>query len=91
MPEMDGFEFCKKEKDKERRIELPISSNLADCKRLMKEAQLEGNSGLALTDYSFKPFKTNQLDSKGEKLIELQAQLRLRYPTEILFPQKELL
>lgn len=75
MPEMDGFEFCKKLKTNELTSHIPVILLTAKAD---EESQLEGIRSGA-DDIIFKPFKTNQLLARMEKLIELRSQLRVRY------------
>lgn len=75
MPEMDGFEFCKKLKSDELTSHIPVILLTAKAD---EESQLEGIRSGA-DDFILKPFKTNQLVARMEKLIELRAQLRIRY------------
>jgi ligand-binding sensor domain-containing protein/DNA-binding response OmpR family regulator/signal transduction histidine kinase len=75
MPEMDGFEFCKKVKSEELTSHIPIILLTAKAD---EESQLEGTRAGA-DDFILKPFKTNQLLVRIEKLIELRSQLRARY------------
>jgi AraC-like DNA-binding protein len=72
---MDGFEFCKKVKNDELTSHIPVILLTAKAD---EESQLEGIRAGA-DDFILKPFKTNQLIVRMEKLIELRAQLRLRY------------
>jgi DNA-binding response OmpR family regulator/two-component sensor histidine kinase len=75
MPEMDGFEFCKKVKCNELTSHIPVILLTAKAD---EESQLEGIRSGA-DDFILKPFKTNQLIVRIEKLIELRSQLRIRY------------
>lgn len=75
MPEMDGFELCRKIKSNELTSHVPVILLTAKAD---EECHLEGIQAGA-DDFFLKPFKTNQLLSRIEKLIELRAQLRIRY------------
>ncbi|MDP3470653.1 MAG: two-component regulator propeller domain-containing protein [Algoriphagus sp.] len=75
MPEMDGFELCRKIKNNELTSHIPIILLTAKAD---EESHLEGIQAGA-DDFFLKPFKTNQLLSRIKKLIELRAQLRIRY------------
>lgn len=86
MPEMDGFEFCKKVKNDELTSHIPVILLTAKAD---EESQLEGIRAGA-DDFILKPFKTNQLIVRVEKLIELRAQLRIRYSTRNSISPKDI-
>lgn len=75
MPEMDGFEFCKKVKSNELTSHIPVILLTAKAD---EESQLEGIR-VGADDFILKPFKTKRLLARIEKLIELRTQLRERY------------
>ncbi len=75
MPEMDGFELCKKLKANELTSHIPVILLTAKAD---EESQLEGIKSGA-DEFMLKPFKTSQLLARVEKLIELRSQLRIRY------------
>ena len=86
MPEMDGFEFCKKVKSSELTSHIPVILLTAKAD---EESQLEGIRAGA-DDFILKPFKTNQLIIRMEKLIELRAQLRERYSNRNFISPKDI-
>ncbi|MFN3999038.1 two-component regulator propeller domain-containing protein [Algoriphagus sp.] len=86
MPEMDGFEFCKKVKENELTSHIPVILLTAKAD---EEGQLEGIRSGA-DDFILKPFKTNQLLARAEKLIELRAQLRVRYSNRSFISPKDI-
>jgi signal transduction histidine kinase/DNA-binding response OmpR family regulator/streptogramin lyase len=86
MPEMDGFEFCKKLKSNELTSHIPVILLTAKAD---EESQLEGIRSGA-DDFILKPFKTNQLVVRMEKLIELRAQLRVRYSNRNAISPKDI-
>ncbi len=86
MPEMDGFELCKKLKENELTSHIPVILLTAKAD---EESQLEGIRSGA-DDFILKPFKTNQLLARAEKLIELRAQLRVRYSTRNFISPKDI-
>jgi YesN/AraC family two-component response regulator len=86
MPEMDGFELCKKIKENELTSHIPVILLTAKAD---EESQLEGIRSGA-DDFILKPFKTNKLLARIEKLIELRSQLRIRYSNRTSFSPKDI-
>lgn len=86
MPEMDGFEFCKKIKNNELTSHIPVILLTAKAD---EESKLEGIRAGA-DDFILKPFNTNQLLARAEKLIELRAQLRVRYSSRNFSSPKDI-
>lgn len=86
MPEMDGFEFCKKLKENELTSHIPVILLTAKAD---EDSQLEGIRSGA-DDFILKPFKTNQILARAEKLIELRAQLRVRYSSRNFISPKDI-
>lgn len=86
MPEMDGFELCKKLKENELTSHIPVILLTAKAD---EESQLEGIRSGA-DDFILKPFKTNKLLARIEKLIELRSQLRIRYSNRTSFSPKDI-
>lgn len=86
MPEMDGFEFCSKVKTNELTSHIPVILLTA---KAGEESQLAGMKAGA-DDFFLKPFKTNQLLIRIEKLIELRNQLKIRYSGRIPASPKDI-
>ncbi|WP_338229802.1 two-component regulator propeller domain-containing protein [Algoriphagus taiwanensis] len=86
MPEMDGFELCKRIKSDELTSHIPVILLTAKAD---EQSQMEGIQAGA-DDFILKPFKTNQLLLRIEKLIELRTQLQIRFSGKNPISPKEI-
>ncbi|TDQ19240.1 ligand-binding sensor domain-containing protein [Algoriphagus boseongensis] len=86
MPEMDGFELCRKIKNEELTSHIPVILLTAKAD---EQSQMEGIQAGA-DDFILKPFKTNQLLLRIEKLIELRTQLQIRFSGKNPISPKEI-
>ncbi len=88
MPEMDGFEFCKKSKQDNRTSHIPVILLTAKAGVDNKIEGLETGAD----DYLAKPFNTRELLTRIKNLISIRQQLQLKYAetrdVEVL-PNKE--
>ncbi|NJK94316.1 MAG: helix-turn-helix domain-containing protein [Bacteroidales bacterium] len=80
MPDMDGFEFCRKVKKDMRTSHIPIILLTALGSR---DHELEGLSRGA-DDYITKPFDVVVLQTKVENILSMRQALRLKYTGELL-------
>ena len=84
MPNMDGFEFCKKIKTDERTSYIPVILLTARAGEESKIAGLETGAD----DYITKPFKVRELQVRVKNLIRQRQKLRERFSRDItLHPQ----
>jgi len=79
MPDMDGFEFCKKMKEDERTSHIPI---LLLTALHSKEHEIKGLSAGA-DDYITKPFDLAILQTKVENMLAVRNSLKEKYSGEI--------
>ncbi len=85
MPEMNGTELCKMVKEDERTSHIPVILLTA---KAGDEHILHGYETGA-DDYILKPFSTDILKIRIEKLIELRKKLQEHYSQEIVLMPKE--
>ncbi len=80
MPEMDGFEFCRKIRKDERTSHIPILLLTALGSR---EHEIEGLS-YGADDYITKPFDLEILQTKVENILSVRQSLKKKYTGEML-------
>ncbi len=80
MPDMDGFEFCRKIRKDERTSHIPILLLTALGSR---EHEIEGLS-YGADDYITKPFDLVILQTKVENILSVRQSLKQKYTGEIL-------
>jgi signal transduction histidine kinase/ligand-binding sensor domain-containing protein/DNA-binding response OmpR family regulator len=87
MPDMDGFEFCRKVRKDERTSHIPIILVTALGSR---EHEIEGLSHGA-DDYITKPFDLVILQTKVENILSVRQSLRQKYTSEMLLQPKNII
>lgn len=87
MPDMDGFEFCRKIRKDERTSHIPIVLVTALGSR---EHEIEGLSHGA-DDYITKPFDLVILQTKVENILSVRQSLRQKYTSEMLLQPKNII
>ena len=86
MPDMDGFEFCRKIRKDERTSHIPILLLTALGSR---EHELEGLS-YGADDYITKPFDLIILQTKVENIISVRQSLKQKYAGEMLLQPRNI-
>ncbi|MEI7423292.1 MAG: two-component regulator propeller domain-containing protein [Prolixibacteraceae bacterium] len=87
MPDMDGFEFCRKIRKDERTSHIPILLLTALGSR---EHEIEGLSQGA-DDYITKPFDLVILQTKIENILSVRQSLKQKYAGEMLLQPKNVM
>lgn len=87
MPDMDGFEFCRKIRKDERTSHIPILLLTALGSR---EHEIEG-LGYGADDYITKPFDLVILQTKVENILSVRQSLKQKYTGEILLQPRNVI
>ena len=87
MPDMDGFEFCRKIKKDERTSHIPILLLTALGSR---EHEIEGLS-YGADDYITKPFDLVILQTKVENILSVRQSLKQKYTGEMLLQPRNII
>jgi len=87
MPDMDGFEFCRKVRKDERTSHIPILLLTALGSR---EHEIEGLSQGA-DDYITKPFDMVILQTKVENILSVRQSLKQKYSGELFLQPKNVM
>jgi signal transduction histidine kinase/DNA-binding response OmpR family regulator len=87
MPDMDGFEFCRKVRKDERTSHIPIILVTALGSR---EHEIEGLSHGA-DDYITKPFDLVILQTKVENILQVRQSLKQKYTSEMLLQPRNII
>jgi signal transduction histidine kinase/DNA-binding response OmpR family regulator len=87
MPDMDGFEFCRRIRKDERTSHIPILLLTALGSR---EHEIEGLS-LGADDYITKPFDLVILQTKIENILSVRQSLKQKYAGEMLLQPKNVM
>jgi len=86
MPDMDGFEFCRKIRKDERTSHIPILLLTALGSR---EHEIEGLS-YGADDYITKPFDVVILQTKVENILSVRQSLKQKYTGEMLLQPRNI-
>lgn len=87
MPDMDGFEFCRKIRKDERTSHIPVLLLTALGSR---EHEIEGLS-YGADDYITKPFDLVILQTKVENILSVRQSLKQKYAGEMLLQPRNIL
>lgn len=85
MPDVDGYEFCKRIKKDERTSHIPV---LLLTALHSKEHEREGLS-CGADDYVTKPFDISILETKIENMLSVRAALKEKYTRELILKPSE--
>ncbi len=86
MPDVDGYEFCKKIKKDDRTSHIPV---LLLTALHSKEHEMEGLS-CGADDYITKPFDISILQTKIENLLQVRRALKEKYTSQIVLKPSDL-
>ncbi len=87
MPDMDGYEFCRKLRKDERTSHIPVLLLTALGSR---EHEIEGLS-YGADDYITKPFDLVILQAKIENILSVRQSLKQKYTSEILLQPRNVI
>jgi len=87
MPDIDGFEFCRKIRKDERTSHIPIILVTALGSR---EHEIEGLSSGA-DDYITKPFDLGILQTKVENILSVRQSLKQKYTSQMLLQPRNVI
>lgn len=87
MPDMDGYEFCRKIRKDERTSHIPVLLLTALGSR---EHEIEGLS-YGADDYITKPFDLIILQTKIENILSVRQSLKQKYTSEILLQPRNVI
>jgi len=86
MPDIDGYELCKKIKKDERTSHIPL---LLLTALHSKDHEIEGLS-YGADDYITKPFDINVLQTKIENILQIRRLLKDKYTSQIILKPSDL-
>ena len=86
MPDVDGYEFCRKIRKDERTSHIPV---LLLTALHSKEHEIEGLS-CGADDYITKPFDISILQTKVENMLQLRRSLKEKYTNEIILKPSDI-
>jgi signal transduction histidine kinase/ligand-binding sensor domain-containing protein/DNA-binding response OmpR family regulator len=86
MPDVDGYEFCKRIKKDERTSHIPL---LLLTALHSKEHEMEGLS-CGADDYITKPFDISILQTKVENMLQVRRALKEKYTSQIVLKPSDL-
>lgn len=87
MPDVDGYEFCKRIKHDERTSHIPV---LLLTALHSKEHEIEGLS-CGADDYVTKPFDITILQTKVENMLSLRSAMRDKYTRELVLKPSDVI
>jgi YesN/AraC family two-component response regulator len=86
MPDVDGYEFCKRIKKDERTSHIPVILLTA---LHSKEHEIKGLS-CGADDYITKPFDISILQTKIENILQLRRSLKEKYTSELILKPSDI-
>jgi ligand-binding sensor domain-containing protein/signal transduction histidine kinase/DNA-binding response OmpR family regulator len=86
MPDVDGYEFCRRIKKDERTSHIPV---LLLTALHSKEHEIEGLSSGA-DDYITKPFDISILQTKVENMLQIRMSLKEKYTSQIILKPSDI-